>query len=123
MHLNAKTLSASLAVAVVAAVAFAMPATAKNPSAKKLMDMAARCAYVVGIAENSNVATQYGSAEWLSIIRQLEQATGLDSENYLEQAKAKYNRRARVMGADDAYKHMLSIAKVCDREMGVIMAP
>lgn len=113
--------SRTLAFAAAISVA-STPAVAKNPSPKKLMDMAARCAYVVGIAEGSNVQLNYGSAQWYSVIRLLEQKTGLNGEQYVEQAAAKYNKRARVMGADEAYNYMLGVAKSCDREMAVIQS-
>lgn len=105
-----------------AILAASTPAVAKDPSPKKLMDMAARCAYVVGVAEGSNVQLNYGSADWYSVVRLLEQNTGLDGEQYLKLAQAKYNKRARVMGADEAYKYMLGLAKTCDREMAVIQS-
>lgn len=100
----------------------ALPALAKNPSPQKLMDMAARCTYVTSVAEGSNVNLNYGTAEWTNLIRILEQKTGLDGEASLTRAEAKYNKRARVMGADEAYNYMLSMAKDCDREMAVIQS-
>lgn len=105
-----------------ALLVFAHPAMAKDPSPKKVMEMAAGCAYVVAIAEDSNVELNYGSAEWMGIIRLLEERTGMDGERAIKLAKAKYNKRARIMGADEARSHMLNRARDCDREMAVIQS-
>lgn len=107
----------SLAAVVIALVS--APVSAKSPSPKKLMDISASCAYVVGIAEGNEVQLNYGSADWMNIIRLIEQQTGLDGEQSLNLAKAKYNKRARVMGADEAYNYMLGRSRDCDREMAV----
>lgn len=100
----------------------AAPLWAKNPSPQKLMDIAASCAYIVSIAEGNNVKLSYGSADWMSLVQQLERVTGLDGEKSLNLAKAKYDKRARVMGADEALSHMKSRSKECDREMAVIQS-
>lgn len=114
--------SISLLGAAAGLLVLAAPAVAKDPSPKKLMEMSASCVYVVSIAEGSKVNLNYGSADWLNIVRILEQRTGLDGEQSIELAKAKYNRRARVMGADEAYRYMLNRARECDREMAVIQS-
>lgn len=107
--------------AMIAAITVpATPLMAKDPSPKKLMDMVASCTYVVGVAEGNNVKLRYSSADWVGVMRQFEQKTGLDSEPSLQLAKAKYNRRARVMGADEALAYMKSQSKQCDKEMAVI---
>lgn len=103
-----------------ALLAFSQPVLAKDPSPKKLLEMSAGCAYVVSIAEGSEVNLNYGSADWLGLVRIIEQRTGLDGEKAIQTAKAKYNKRARVMGADEARNHMLKRARDCDREMAVI---
>lgn len=111
----------SVSIGLACALCFsALPLQAKGPSPKKMMDMSTRCAYVVGIAEGNNVKVRYGSAEWLNIARILEQKFGVDSGQSLELAKKQYNKRTRILGADAAFKHMLSTAKDCDREMAVI---
>jgi|TARA_B100002049_G_scaffold219451_1_gene187202 ethanolamine ammonia-lyase large subunit len=48
-----------------ALLAFSQPVLAKDPSPKKLLEMSAGCAYVVSIAEGSDVTLNYGSADWL----------------------------------------------------------
>ena len=100
----------------------ANPASARDPGAKKLMQMAAGCAYVVGVAEGSNVQLNYGSADWIGVVGILEQRTGLDGEKAINEARAKYKKRARVMGADEAYQYMLGRAQECDREMAVLQS-
>ena len=117
-----KPKSAIALVCGAALLALAGPAIAKDPSPKGLMAMSAGCAYVVSVAEGSNVQLNYGSADWMGIVRLLEQKTGLDGERALKEAKAKYNKRARVMGADEARRHMLNRARDCDREMAVIQS-
>ena len=61
-------------------------------------------------------------ADWLGLVRIIEQRTGLDGEKAIQTAKAKFNKRARVMGADEARNHMLKRARDCDREMAVIQS-
>ncbi|WP_017672041.1 hypothetical protein [Blastomonas sp. AAP53] len=117
-----RSISLAVGVAIVAIATPIVPISAKDPSPQKLMDMAAGCAYVVSIAEGNNVKLRYGSADWMNVIRQLERVTGLDGEQSLKLAKAKYNKRARVMGADEALSHMKSRSKDCDREMAVIQS-
>ena len=80
------------------------------------------CAYVVGVAEGSNVQLNYGSADWIGVVGILEQRTGLDGEKAINEARAKYKKRARVMGADEAYQYMLGRAQECDREMAVLQS-
>ena len=60
-----------------ALLAFSQPVLAKDPSPKKLLEMSAGCAYVVSIAEGSDVTLNYGSADWLGLVRIIEQRTGL----------------------------------------------
>lgn len=115
-------LNLPLSVATIALAMASAPASAKSPSPQKLMDISASCAYVVGIAEGNNVKLNYGSADWMNLIRLLEQKAGLDGEKSLSSAEAKYNKRARVMGADEAFKYMLARAQDCDREMAVIQS-
>ena len=117
-----KPKSAISLVCGAALLALAGPAIAKDPSPKSLMAMSAGCVYVVSVAEGSNVELNYGSADWMGIVRILEQKTGLDGERALKEAKAKYNKRARVMGADEARSYMLNRARECDREMAVIQS-
>ena len=117
---NRKMLKSSISLACATTLmVVAHPADAKDPSPKDLMAMSAGCAYVVSVAEGSNAELNYGSGDWLGIVSLLEQKTGLDGEQALELAKAKYKRRARKMGADETYKYMLGRAKECDREMAV----
>lgn len=95
---------------------------AKDPSPKKLMEVSADCAYVVGVAESNGVKLDYTSADWLTFARLLEQKFGFNSDEATQLAIAKRNRQARVMGADEAYQSMLRTAKSCDREMAVIQS-
>ncbi len=111
-----------LRLAVVSIALSSAPILAKSPSPKKLMEISAQCAYVTGIAEGNNVKLNYGSADWMNIIGLLEQKTGLDGEQSLNLAKAKYSKRASVMGADEAFNYMLGRAQDCDREMAVIQS-
>jgi len=117
-----RSFSLAICTTVLAITMPAVPLHAKDPSPQQLMDMAAGCAYIVGIAEGNNVKLNYGSADWMNVVRQLERVTGLDGEQSLKLAKAKYNKRARVMGADEALSHMKSRSKECDREMAVIQS-
>lgn len=105
-----------------ALLVLAAPVIAGGPSPKKLMEWSAGCAYVVSIAEGNDVALNYGSQDWLAFVQILQDRTGLDGEKAILDAKAKYKKRARVMGADEAFRYMLGRAKDCDREMAVIQS-
>ena len=113
---------AALVAAGAALLPLATPAIAGGPSPKKMMEMSASCAYVVAIAEGNNVSLNYPSSDWLSVVQILQDRTGLDGEKAIETAKAKYKKRARVMGADEAFQYMIKRAQDCDREMAVIQS-
>lgn len=115
-------LSKTIALGLITALAAPASLGAKDPSPKKLMEMAADCAYVVGVAEGNGGKLNYTSADWLTIIRLMEQSYGFNSDEAIKLARAKRERQARVMGADEAYKSMLRTAKSCDREMAVIQS-
>lgn len=117
-----RSISLAVCAALLAINVPVMPLSAKGPSPQKLMDMAAGCAYIVSIAEGNNVRLNYGSADWMNVVRQLERVTGLDGEQSLKLARAKYDKRARVMGADEALSYLKSRSKECDREMAVIQS-
>ena len=116
MHLKAHFFGIGISVLMMSAT----PVSAKDPSPQQLLDMAVSCAYVVGIAEGNKVKMRYGAADWLDVVSRVEQMTGLDSDKSLNLAIAKYNRRARTMGADATLKYIKSSAQSCDREMAVI---
>jgi|JI8StandDraft_2_1071088.scaffolds.fasta_scaffold432289_1 hypothetical protein len=115
-------LSKTIAIGLIAAVGIPAVLAAKDPSPKKIMEMAADCAYVVGVAEGNGVKLNYTSADWLTMTRLMEQNFGFNSDEAMQLARAKRERQARVMGADDAYKSMLRTAQNCDREMAVIQS-
>ena len=110
------------AVLATACLVAAMSAPAASQSPKELMEISAGCAYVVGIAEGNNVPLNYGAADWMTIVQLIEERTDLDGDKALEKAKAKYEKRARVMGADEALNYMLERSRECDREMAVIQS-
>lgn len=116
------TFIAALAAAGAALLPITSPAIAGGPSPKQMMEMSAGCAYVVAIAEGNDVSLNYPSSDWLSIVQALQDRTGLDGEKAIQTAKAKYKKRARVMGADEAFQYMLKRAQECDREMAVIQS-
>lgn len=117
-----RSLSLAACATILALHVPAAPLLARDPSPQQLMEMAAGCAYIVGIAEGNNVQLTYGSADWMNVVRQIERVTGLDGEQSLKLARAKYDKRARVMGANEALAHMKSRSKECDREMAVIQS-
>lgn len=112
-------------IAALCLPALSLPAAAlaaKDPGPKKAMELSADCAYVVGVAEGNGVKLNYTSADWLTFARLLEQKFGFNSDEATQLARAKRERQARIMGADQAYKSMLKTAKSCDREMAVIQS-
>lgn len=115
-------LSNSIALGLIAATAMPASLAAKDPSPKKLMELSADCAYVVGVAEGNGVKLNYTSADWLTVARLMEQKFGFNSDEAMKLARAKRERQARVMGADEAFKSMLRTAQSCDREMAVIQS-
>jgi len=115
-------LSKTITIGLIAAVGIPAVLAAKDPSPKKMMEMVADCAYVVGVAEGNGAKLNYTSADWLTIARLMEQKFGFNSDEAMKLARAKRERQARVMGADEAYQSMLRTAKSCDREMAVIQS-
>lgn len=115
-------LSNTIVLGLIAAMAVPAALAAKDPSPKKLMELSADCAYVVGVAEGNGAKLNYTSADWLTIIRLMEQSYGFNSDEAMKLARAKRERQARTMGADAAYKSMLRTAQSCDREMAVIQS-
>jgi hypothetical protein len=113
-------ISKTIAFGLIGALAIPAALAAKDPSPKKIMEMAADCTYVVGVAEGNRVKLKYTSADWMTVTRLLEQNYGFNSDEAMQLARAKRERQARVMGADQAYKSMLKTAQSCDREMAVI---
>lgn len=113
-------LSKTIAFGLIGALAIPAALAAKDPGPKKLMELSADCAYVVGVAEGNGAKLKYTSADWMTITRLMEQNYGFNSDEAMQLARAKRERQARVMGADKAYKSMLRTAQSCDREMGVI---
>lgn len=115
-------LSKTIAFGLIGALAIPAALAAKDPSPKKLMELSADCAYVVGVAEGNGAKLNYTSADWMTITRLMEQNYGFNSDEAMQLARAKRERQARVMGADKAYKSMLRTAQSCDREMAVIQS-
>jgi len=115
-------LSSTIALGLIAAIATPAALAAKDPSPKKLLELSADCAYVVGVAEGNGVKLNYTSADWLTVARLIEQKAGFNSDEAMKLARAKRERQARTMGADAAYNSMLRTAQSCDREMAVIQS-
>lgn len=89
-------------------------AAAASKKEKKLMESITNCAYVMEIAEANGARYNYQARQVVEMREQFSQMLGLASGPYIEKARAKANKRARVMGADNALRDIMSRAKKCD---------
>ncbi|OCC23562.1 hypothetical protein MB02_10300 [Croceicoccus estronivorus] len=94
----------------------ASPAMAESEE-EKIIRFAAECTYVTKTVEKEGIGLKHSGDEWLGMLSQVEQKAGIDALPYLNQAKAKYNRHAKKMGADWAFKRMISRARECDKQL------
>ncbi len=109
-----KFVGASLALSLVA-----MPcaAQAEDMKPEKLVELLSECAYVVHEVGAEKAGIRYGSEQWQSVLAEVSQKAGIDPLPFLHQAKAKYERSAKKMGADWTYKRMIARAQDCDQQL------
>lgn len=92
-------------------------AIAASKDDKKMMRLIAQCAYVVKIAEGNGVKLRNSSALWEQATANAAMQLKLDPAPFIEEAKAKYKKRERVMGSGDAVRNMIQRARDCDAQL------
>jgi hypothetical protein len=102
--------------AMVAAVLVAGQAQAKT-SNEAVMRAAGECVYVVHVAESNGARLNHSAEQWAQVMQMFAERNKFDAKSYVDKAKAKYRKRSRVMGADEALSHMMQRAKACDKEL------
>lgn len=105
----------ALAVASLALSPVAGSAASKQD--QKIMRLLTQCAYVVKIAEGNGVKLRNSSAQWEQATANAAMQLKLDPKPYVEEARAKYKRRERVMGSGDAVRNMIQRARECDAQL------
>lgn len=104
-------------IATAVLLAMGSPLQARDASPEDVMKATGECVYVVNVAEGNGLTLNYSSEQWAQVIGMFAERYKLDAKKYVDKAKAKYRKRARVMGADEALQHMLGRARSCDREL------
>lgn len=105
-----------LAAIAVAALPVDVIANEREYSPEDLMKFATECAYVVSEV-GQDAGTRSSGQDWLSVLSSLSQKSGLDPVPYIDEAKAKYRRSSRKMGADWTFKRMKERARDCDQQI------
>lgn len=90
---------------------------AQSKDEKKMLRMVAECTYVVNIAEQNGVRLRNSAGSWREIQSNVSQQLNVDVTKYVTEAKAKYDKRARVMGADEALRKIAQRAQDCDAQL------
>ncbi|MGI9377977.1 MAG: hypothetical protein ACR2PC_18115 [Tsuneonella suprasediminis] len=109
-----KTICGAAMVAVAVLVAGQAQAKASNEA---VMKATGECVYVVHVAESNGARLNHSSEQWAQVIHMFAERYKLDAKSYVDKAKAKYRKRSKVMGADEALSHMMQRAKACDKEL------
>lgn len=108
-----------LFTAISASLCIAVPSVghAASKEDQKIMRMVSECAYVVRVAEGNGISLNNPSSLW----DQAKAATGvklkLDPAQYDAEARAKYKKRERVMGASEAMQKVIQRARDCDAQL------
>ncbi|MEM7689752.1 MAG: hypothetical protein AAF291_12090 [Pseudomonadota bacterium] len=103
-----------------ALVSLALSPTAVHAASKqdkKMMKLIAQCAYVVKMAEGNGVKLRNSAATWEQATANVAMQLKLDPVPYINEARAKYKKRERVMGSGDAVRSMIARAKECDAQL------
>lgn len=109
----------TLFVAIAMTMMIGSPTTvaASNSEAKDALRLICECAYVVRIAEGNGVKLRNSSATWSQAKAAVAEQTGLNTQEFDQAARAKWERRQRVMGASDAMRRLADRARDCDKQL------
>jgi len=105
------------ACAAVLALAAAPPALAQSKQDKKMVKLVAECAYVTKMAEGNGAKLRNPAAMWEQALANVAMQMKIDPVPYINEARAKYKKRERVMGSGDAVRSMIKRAKDCDAQL------
>lgn len=84
---------------------------------QKMMRLTAECTYVVQIAEANGAKLNNPSSLWSQLKATVAVKFGFDPAPYDAEARAKYKKRERVMGAQEAMQKLMSRARECDAQL------
>lgn len=107
----------SIAAAASLCASFASASHAAGKEEQKIMRMVSECAYVVRIAEGNGVRLNNPSSLWDQAKAATAVKLQLDPARYDAEARAKYQKRERVMGSAEALQKLIQRARDCDAEL------
>ncbi|KPF63427.1 hypothetical protein IP79_09475 [Porphyrobacter sp. AAP60] len=84
---------------------------------QKIMQMVSECAYVVRIAEGNGVSLNNPSSTWDQAKAATAVKLQIDPARYDAEARAKYKKRERVMGAAETMQKVIQRARDCDAQL------
>lgn len=101
------------------AAAFVLPgaAAASDSEAEMMMRLSAECHYVVRIAEGNGVRLKNSSAVWDQVKATVAEQTRMSTQRYDAEARAKWERRERNLGARDTMRRIADRARECDAQL------
>lgn len=102
---------------VVAVFTCQTPSLAKQASPDQIMQATGECVYIVNVAESNGSRLNHSSEKWAELLLTFSERYKLDAKKYVDKAKAKYRKRAKVLGADKALSDMLHTARTCDKQL------
>lgn len=110
-----RTLALTLALAGLALSSSGASAASKQD--KKMMRLVAECAYVVSVAQGNGIKLRNSAATWEQATANAALQLKMDPVPYINEAKAKYKKRERVMGSGEAMRKLISRARDCDAQL------
>lgn len=108
------------ALSIAAAGLYISLASAGHAASKedqKMMRLTSECAYVVTIAEGNGVTLNNSASTWDQLKAAAAVKLQLDPAPYDAEARAKYQKRERVMGSSEAMQKIIQRARDCDAQL------
>lgn len=93
------------------------PLHAASKEEQKMMKLFAECAYVMKVAEGAGAKLRNSAAVFEQAKAGYAVKWQMDPANADAEARAKYKKRERVMGAQEAMKKLISRARECDAQL------
>ncbi|MEL7738535.1 hypothetical protein AAG614_09150 [Citromicrobium bathyomarinum] len=93
------------------------PAAARDHTPQEIARIMADCAHVVEVAESSGAGFTHSSGDWKKWLVDYSRAHDVSATRQIDLVQARYRKRARVLGGDEAQKDMLRRARWCDKRL------
>lgn len=108
-----------LFTAISASLCIGVPSVghAASKEDKKNLRLLAECAYVVRIAQGNGVRLKGDSSMWDQVKANFAVQTQLDLATADAEARAKFKRRERTFGSEQALRDIIKIARDCDAQV------